>query len=187
MKLSNYEILSRGGQERAIKLYEGEEERPRYLCSSPKMLLKLKGYLLMIFWNNLGVCLSHSKRLSERNPLTTITVRSLSFSQSPFVSWLYRTSPQLVILNLGCTADHLVSRQHPRPVKISGCWTQRIFFKALWLIPMCCLDWETRPYLTKDCPNLSPCLPVPFMVPPGIYIKTPLSIFSVFLEHHLLP
>ena len=64
-KLSNYEILSGGWQERAIKLYEGEEERPRYLCSSPKMLLKLKGYLLMIFCNNLGVCPSHSKRLSE--------------------------------------------------------------------------------------------------------------------------
>lgn len=92
-----YKTLQRGGKKTLI-------------CLSPEMLLKLKGYLLMIFCDILPVYPSHSKGLSEWNPLTTVMVRSLSFRQSPFIPWLYCASPQLLILSCGCVSDHLVPR-----------------------------------------------------------------------------
>ena len=41
-KLSNYEILFGGWQKRSIKLYE-EGEKKTLMCSSPEILLEVKG------------------------------------------------------------------------------------------------------------------------------------------------
>lgn len=109
-KLSNYEILFGGWQKRSIKLYEEGEKRP-WCAHLLKYFLKLKGYLLMIFCDILAVSPSHSKRLLEWNPLTTVMVRSLSFRQSPgcivhlLKCWFSALAAYLIIWCPGNTQD----------------------------------------------------------------------------------